>query len=56
MSPDGLKKLEQLARVKPTSSRMKAFIQGMVQTAAQGLSAEQPRKSPMLDDVMKGAQ
>lgn len=56
MSPDGLKKLEQLARVKPTSSRMKAFIQGMVQTTMQGLSAEQPRKSPMLDDVMKGAQ
>lgn len=50
-SPDGLKRLEQIARTKPTSTRMKALVEGLVINSLQGMAAETPGDYP---DVMPG--
>jgi hypothetical protein len=52
-SPDGLKQLEQLARHKPTSARMRAFIESMLQASVQGMS--EGSTSPLTEDIIKGA-
>jgi hypothetical protein len=56
LAPDGLKQLEKLARVKPTSVRMRAFLDGLVQSTIQGMAAEKMQTSPMTEDIIKGAQ
>lgn len=53
-SPDGLKQLEYLARHKPTSARMKAVVEGLLQMSVQGLVAED-QTSPLTKEITEGA-